>query len=270
MCTEGLRVLSGSSDSSGCALGVSGFVRFGLVRPGSPWDSLGSFGFVWFVRLGPGVLCVLSGSSGSFLSALGALSLFGYVWFIRMHPTGLLLRCGQVDAGFFFVRLVRHGVPYFSLGSFRLLRFIPVGPGVTRIVSFLRVRTRGLRNLWGISGSFRNALGVAGLVLGLSGLFAPEVARFVRARLIRLAVPCVSLSSFALVWFVRVSPGGSLGSFGLLCFVWLCPGSRWVHSGSSACALGLLQVTMVRSGASLELLGSFGFVWLVLVHPWGR
>ena len=41
----GRSVLSGSSGSSGCALGVACSFRSRVVRPGAPWVSLESFTF---------------------------------------------------------------------------------------------------------------------------------------------------------------------------------------------------------------------------------
>ena len=75
-------VISGSSASSGCALGVTwffhtrllrsdaplwvaGFVRVRLLRPVVPWVSLDSLEFVRFVRVHPRGLSVLSGLFGS-------------------------------------------------------------------------------------------------------------------------------------------------------------------------------------------------------------
>ena len=72
---------------------VAGFVRFGLVRPCTLWGSLGSYWFVWFVRVRPGGRLFFSDSSASFESALGV-------------------------AGFVRVRLVCSGSPRRSLVSF--------------------------------------------------------------------------------------------------------------------------------------------------------
>ena len=74
----------------GCVLAVAGFFRVHLVRAGGLWRSLGSIGFVWFVRVLPGchwILQCLSGSSG-----------------LAMGVTGVAR-----------VRLVRKGAPFGSL-----------------------------------------------------------------------------------------------------------------------------------------------------------
>ena len=66
----------GSSGSSGCTLAVARFVWVPLVPLGEPWRSflvsasgswmsLGSIGFVWFVRVCPGGHWILPGSSCS-------------------------------------------------------------------------------------------------------------------------------------------------------------------------------------------------------------
>ena len=71
-----LWVRSGSSSSSGCALGVIGYVRVDLVRPGVLWGFLGSLGFVrlrsggrwvgiWYVRVYSGGRWIRLGSSVS-------------------------------------------------------------------------------------------------------------------------------------------------------------------------------------------------------------
>ena len=56
-------VRSGSSGSSGCALGVDGFVRVPLVPPGAPFGLLSSFRFVGFVWLPLAGRLVAFGSS---------------------------------------------------------------------------------------------------------------------------------------------------------------------------------------------------------------
>ena len=91
----GLWVRSNSSGKPRCALGVTG-IR--LVRLGPPWGSLGSFGFVWFVTLRPGVR---SGSSGMSVCTLGVV-------------------------GFDLVCLVRPGAPWVSLSSFGFVWFVRV------------------------------------------------------------------------------------------------------------------------------------------------
>ena len=63
----------GSSGLFSCALGVVGFVRIPLVPFGAPWLSLGSFRFIWIVRVGPGGRWVPMDSSGSSGSALGVI-----------------------------------------------------------------------------------------------------------------------------------------------------------------------------------------------------
>ena len=76
---------------------MSGFVHVCLVRPGAPWLSLSSFGFIWFVWLFPGGRCVRSCSYGSFA-------------------------CTLVVVGFVFVRLARPGG--LSLGTFGFVCFV--------------------------------------------------------------------------------------------------------------------------------------------------
>ena len=87
------------------------------------------------------------------------------------------------------------------------------------------------------------------------------VARFVRVRLVGLDAPCVSLDSFALVWFVRVRLGGS---FRFVWFIQIQPGGGWDRLGSSctfSCALrvaGFVLVPLVPLDALWRSLGSFG------------
>ena len=50
-----------------CAIGVA---RVCFVPAGAPWESLGSFGFVWFVRVCSGGRYIRSGSTGSSECAL--------------------------------------------------------------------------------------------------------------------------------------------------------------------------------------------------------
>ena len=45
--------LSGSTGVLGCTLGVAWIVQVRLVRLGAHLGSLGSFGFIWFVRVCP-------------------------------------------------------------------------------------------------------------------------------------------------------------------------------------------------------------------------
>ena len=69
---------SGSFGSFGRTLGVVGLIRVRIVHSGVPWGSLGSFGFVWFIRAHPGCDRVHLRSFGS----------FGFVWFIRACTGG--------------------------------------------------------------------------------------------------------------------------------------------------------------------------------------
>ena len=123
----------GSSVFSGCAfrsaLRVAGLFRVLLVRPGAPRGLLGSFGFVWLVRVRPVGCLVLSGWS-SFGSTLrvagfgrvrlvcssvprGSLGSFGLVLLVWIHPEGRLVHastssgCALGVAGFVRVRVVR-------------------------------------------------------------------------------------------------------------------------------------------------------------------
>ena len=53
----------------------------------------------------------------------------------------------------------------------------------------------------------------------------------------------------------------------------VCPSCRWVRLGSygsSGCALGVVEVRLVRQGVPSWSLGLFGFVWFVRVHPGGH
>ena len=198
-------------DTSGC------LVR--LVRPGAPWVSLGSIGFVWFVRIRPCGRWVRSGSSCSSGCALGvagfllvrlvssgvpwvSLSSYGLIW---IHPRGCWIRLGSLAcalavalavAWIFRVCLVRVGAHQGLLGSFRFVWFLWVSPGCFRV-------------RFGSSGTSGCALGVAG---------------FVRVRLVRPSRAWGSLVSFRFLWFagsVRLGlgclcvPSGSSGSFGI-------------------------------------------------------
>ena len=56
-------------------------------------------------------------------------------------------------------------------------------------------------------------------------------------------------------------------------FVQLRPGGHWVRSGSSGCAMGVVdffQVWLVHPGAPWGSLGSFRFVCFVQERAWGR
>ena len=106
----GYWILPGSCGSSRCALGVSGIFRARLVPLGTPLESLGSCGLVWFVRM-------------------GSLDSFGFVWFVWMRRRclwffrGPLLRSAAFLGSFGFVQ-VRHWGRWVhsrssgSLGSF--------------------------------------------------------------------------------------------------------------------------------------------------------
>ena len=101
---------SDSSGSSRCAFGVSALVRFILVRTCTPWGSLGSFGFIWFLRVRPGGHLVCLGSSAWFGS--------------RVRVSGSFGSCGWAleVVGFDGVRLVRRGAPLRSLDSSGFVR----------------------------------------------------------------------------------------------------------------------------------------------------
>ena len=83
----------------GAPFGVVCFVRGNWVNGGSPWESLGSFGSVRFIGLGPGGHRVRSGSLGSLGSAIGVV---GCRW-VRSGSMGSL-GCALLVAVFFHDR----------------------------------------------------------------------------------------------------------------------------------------------------------------------
>ena len=114
-----------SSGSSVCAMAVARFVRLRLVRPGAPLVSLGSFGFVRFGRVCLRCRWVGSGSSGLSTCALR------FDWFVRVcrvcvgAPKRPLFSIMFVHVG-----LVRPGAPWVSsLGSFECVWFFHLRPG---------------------------------------------------------------------------------------------------------------------------------------------
>ena len=150
MCSGGRWFLSGSYE---WALQVVWFDRVRLVCRCVPCVSLGSFGFVWFVRVRPWGRSVRSGSSGSSWFTIGIagfrLVCSGAPWVVSMRP-GIVCVCPGSPCGWAMVvvecdqvRLVRLGAPWVWLGSFG---FVCVRP-------------------WYRSGSYGCALGVAGLLL---------------------------------------------------------------------------------------------------------
>ena len=143
------------STTSGCCLVVAGFVQFGLVRPctpsgslgssgfcpGAPWVSLGSFWFVWFVRVRPGVRLVHSGLSALFRSALpvarlfqvrlvclcrprGLLGSFGFFLFVWMRPDCRCVHASASSGCGLWVTWFVLDAPCVSLGSFALVWFV--------------------------------------------------------------------------------------------------------------------------------------------------
>ena len=162
-------VRTGSSDSSGYAFVVAGFVLVRLVCPCAPWESLGTFGFVWFVQVrpwNPWVHSGLSGSSGCSLDVAGFIRVrlgvpLASIGFVRVLPGGRWVlsgsftfvlfvwvcpsvccvrsgssgsfRCAMGVVGFFRVRLVRLNSPWGSLGSFRFVWFVRVRSGFGRV-----------------------------------------------------------------------------------------------------------------------------------------
>ena len=99
----GCRLVRSSSSASfgSTLLGSVGFVWFvrvcpggrlvqvRLVRPRTPWRSLGSFsfdGFVCFVHMRPKGHWIRSGTCASFGSAIGVLGSFVFVWFVWVRP----------------------------------------------------------------------------------------------------------------------------------------------------------------------------------------
>ena len=131
-----------------------------------------------------------------------------------------------------------------TLGSFGVVRFVPVRPGGPLcslwVVVIVRVRP-GCRWVRSASlGSLECAMGVVGFIWGRCvcsgtpwGLFV-----FVWDRLVRTWKP------LGVFWFIRV--------------VNVRTGGNWVHSGR-----------WVRLGAPMGHLGSLRAVWFVCVHPWG-
>ena len=239
MCRWVLSRLSGSS--------VSAFrvVPIRLVQPDTPWGSLGSFEFVWFVLVR--LALVVARFVRFPLIPSGALcrSLV-FFWFVRVGPGGLWLRsgvsvsfgCATGVAGFVRVRLVRSRAPWGSLGSSGFLYSIWVRSGGRCV----------------LSGSF----GACGWAL--------EVVGFVKVRLVCSGAPWCF---FGLVWFVRVHlvcpGGGGGGGGGAAC--------RWVllcSSCSSRCTIGVARfiwISLVRQNAPWGSLVSFTFIWFVRVGP---
>ena len=66
-----------------CPLWDTGFVRVSLVPLSAQWRSLSSFGFIWFVHVGPGGRWVRSGSSGSSGCAQG---ITGFFCVLKVRP----------------------------------------------------------------------------------------------------------------------------------------------------------------------------------------
>ena len=110
-------VRSGSSSSSGCALGVAGYVQLRRLRQGERWFSLTSFWFVLFVRLLPGVVGFVRVCLGAAYPLQGA---FGFDWFAGLI-WDRLVRPGA-PFGFVQVCLDRTDAPCGSLGSFGFVR----------------------------------------------------------------------------------------------------------------------------------------------------
>ena len=241
-----------ASASSSCGLGVAGFARVCLVRPGAPSGSLGSLWFDLFVRVRDGGRMVDSGSSCSSGCSLGV---------------AVVVR----------VRQACPDAPSWALGSFAF-------------VSFVRLCSPDREVRRGSSGSSRCTHGVVGfflvrLVLSVCSL---AVAGFFLARLVR---PGALWGSFRHVWFIKMRPGGtgfvwarsrapqwSLGSFGFLKSLWVCsgcrrlwfvragPGGRWVRWGSPGCAMRVAGFIRVRLVRPVVPQGVTGFIWFRLVR----
>ena len=163
-------------------LGIAGLFWVHLLR--SAWGSLGSFGFLWLVRVCRVGRLVRSGSPSSFGSALCS---FPFLWFVWERPGNHCVRsssscssgCAVGVAGFVRVRLLSPFAPWLSLCSFgfHLVRLgtslVSFGShGFVCFVSFVRVHPGCLRVRFASFGS--------------SG-FALVVAEFVAVRLVR---PC--------------------------------------------------------------------------------
>ena len=202
-------VYPGSLGSLACALAVVGFVRDRLVHSGA---SLGSSGFLWFIRERPGSVAfirVVGFILGRWVHSVAPWGSFGssgvvritqlrpgYRW-IHMGSFGSL-RCALGVFGFIRVRLVHSGAPRGALGSSGVVGFTPVRPGCRCV------------HPWSI-GSLGCALWVVGFILGgtqvcpggswvHTGSFgslrcALGVFGFIRVRCVRSGAPWGTLGS---------------------------------------------------------------------------
>ena len=131
----------GSFGSYGRTLEVVGFDWVLLLRPGTPWGSLYSSGFVCFLWVCTGIATVVRGlvRKGEPLGSQGS---FRFVWFARVRPGGRWGSSGSsclfgftlMVNGFLLVRLDCSGAPWWSLGSFSFVRVRP------RVDGFIWVR----------------------------------------------------------------------------------------------------------------------------------
>ena len=149
---------------------------FRLISLGAPTMCLGSFMFVWLVRVRPGCHWVRSGSSGS---------------------SG----CALCVAGFVGVRMDSSGAPLWSSGSFLFVWYFRVRPGgrwgssvssgcALGLAWFVRVSPEGR---WVLSPRSSGAC-----------FCAPGVSGLVWVCLVCSGAPMGSLDSLGFVWFVWV------------------------------------------------------------------
>ena len=193
---RGSWVHSGSLVTLGCNLGVSGFIRGGLVQSSSPWRSMASSEVDRLIWERPAGHWVHLGLFGLFGCALGVVMFIWGCWCDSGAPWGSF-RCVLGVVGLIPVRPGRRWVHSVLLGSFGC----SLG-----VVGFIR-------GCWVHSGASLDSFGCA---LG--------VVVYIRCCLVNLGTPwgrCVhsglldpfgyalwSLGLFRVVGHVRVHPGG--------------------------------------------------------------
>ena len=173
-------------------------------------------------------------------------------------------------------RLDHSGAHWVTLGSCRVVGFTQVRTGCRWVNQGSLGSDLAFGLIQGHWKSLEIALGIVGLIWGRwVHSVNPEIVGFIRR---------VSLGSFGVVLFTRMSPGGCWvppGSSGIFEFTPVRPGGRCVHPGSLGsftCDLGVVGFilgclfTLVRSGGgrvhpghpgSLGSLGcADGFLWV--------